>query len=324
MKKNIKNIFKMTVLLVLALAMLAGCAQGGNEEQNQGANEGEKEEQLVIGFMNTNLSNEFQVAMLDAAREAAKDLNIKLVEQDGQGDATRQVSQMEQLISQKVDAIVMAPYDKDACAPAVTKAKDAGIPLIIVNSTVINMDLATSYVGSDDKVAGIMAMEELAKAIDHKGKIMMIRGPIGNSAEVGRTEGVLETLESNPDIEIVVDEPADWDREKAMKLMENKLQSGVEVVGILAQNDEMAIGAQKAVEAAGKQDEIKVIGIDAIPDALVAVEEGKLIGTIFQDAVSQATKALEVAVAAAKGEEVEKEYMVPFKLVTKENVSEFK
>ena len=304
------------LVLVLSMSLLAGCESKSAGKDSEG--------DLVIGFMNTNLSNEFQVGMLDAARESAKELGVKLIEQDGQGDATKQVSQMEQLISQKVDAIIMAPYDKDACAPAVVKAKEAGIPLIIVNSTVVNIEEATTYVGSDDKVAGTMAMEELAKAIGGKGDVMMIRGPIGNSAEVGRTSGVEEVLEANPDIKLVVDEPADWDREKGMKLMENKLQAGTSIVGVLAQNDEMAIGAQKAIEAAGMQDEIKVIGIDAIPDALTAVEDGKLIGTIFQDAVSQAKTALEVAVKAAQGEELDKEYLVPFKLVTKENVAEFK
>lgn len=314
MLKN-RKIMSLITATVLSLSIFAGCASDGGSDA---------EGKLKIGFMNTNLSNEFQVAMLDSAREKAEELNIELVEYDGMGDPAKQVSQMEQLISQKVDAIVLAPYDKDALAPAVTKAKDAGIPLIIVNSTVVNMDEALAYVGSDDKVAGVMAMEELAKAIGNAGDIMMIRGPIGNSAEVGRTSGVEEVLSSNPDIKIVVDEPADWDRERAMKLVENKIQSGVEFVGVMAQNDEMALGAQMAIEAAGMQDKISVIGIDAIPDALTAVEEGKLIATVFQDAKSQASTALEVAVKAANGEELEKEYMVPFKLITKENVSDYK
>ncbi len=98
----------------------------------------------------------------------------------------------------------------------------------------------------------------------------------------------------------------------------------MEIVGIMAQNDEMAIGAQKAIEAANKQDAIKVIGIDAIPDALSAVEAGKLIATVFQDARSQARKALEVAVMAVKGEAVDSEYLIDFKLITAENVAEYK
>lgn len=314
MLKN-RKIMSLVTATVLSLSIFAGCSSDGGSDA---------EGKMKIGFMNTNLSNEFQVAMLDAARIKAEEMDIELVEYDGMGDPSKQVSQMEQLISQKVDAIVLAPYDKDALAPAVTKAKEAGIPLIIVNSTVVNMDEAAAYVGSDDKVAGVMAMEELAKAMGNTGNIMMIRGPIGNSAEVGRTAGVEEVLTTITDIKIVVDEPADWDREKAMKLVENKIQSGVDFVGVMAQNDEMALGAQMAIEAAGMQDKISVIGIDAIPDALTAVEEGKLIATVFQDAKSQASTALEVAVKAANGEELEKEYMVPFMLITKENVNDYK
>lgn len=306
--------------IILVSVLLVGCITGCQTDKSNK----DKADSLTIGFMNTNLSNEFQVAMLDAARESADEMGITLAEQDGQGDAAKQVSQMEQLISQKVDAIVMAPYDKDACAPAVTKAKEAGIPLVIVNSTVNNMDQATAYVGSDDKVAGEIAMKELAEAIGEKGNIMMIRGPIGNSAEVGRTEGVNAVLEEYADISIVVDEPANWDREKAMKLMENKLQDNLNIIGVMAQNDEMAIGAQKAIEAAGKQDDIKVIGIDAIADALTAVEEDRLIATVFQDARAQAKKALEVAVSAAKGEDTDREYFIDFQLITKENVADYK
>lgn len=127
-----------------------------------------------------------------------------------------------------------------------------------------------------------------------------------------------------PDMKIIADQTAEWDREKAMKLMGNKLQAKEQLNCVVAQNDEMAIGASKAIEAAGMQDSIKVIGIDAIPDALKAVEEGKLIATVFQDAKGQGELSLEVALKAAKGEVIEKENLVEFKLVTKENVAEFK
>jgi len=112
--------------------------------------------------------------------------------------------------------------------------------------------------------------------------------------------------------------------EKAMKLTENKLTGGLDIVGVFGQNDEMAIGAYKAIEAAGLQDSIKVIGVDAIADALTSVENGEMIATVFQNAKSQASTAIEVAVKAAKGEAVDKEYLIPFELVTLENVAEYK
>jgi len=311
----------MVMVTILVVSVFTGCTSKTDATGDTASTE---KEVLKIGFMNTNLSNEYQVAMLEAARESATELGIELIEYDGQGDASKQITQMEQLIAQQVDAIVMAPYDKDATAPAVIKAKEANIPLIIVNSTVINMDEATAFVGSDDTISGSMAMEKMAEEIEYKGDIMMIRGPIGNSAEVGRTKGITKTLEKYPDIQIVVDEPADWDRQKAMRLVENKIQSGLDLAGIVAQNDEMALGALLAVSASGKLDTIKIIGIDAIPDALTAVENGEMIATVFQDAKAQASTALEVAVKAANGKDVESKYMVQFKLVTQENISDFK
>ncbi|ONI42795.1 hypothetical protein AN639_02235 [Candidatus Epulonipiscium fishelsonii] len=306
-----KKFFVKALLLGVVMTGLTGCSEGGDSDQ------------MTVGFMNTNLSNEYQVTMLDGAKAKAEEMGIKLVEQDGQGDAAKQISQMEQLISQQVDAIVMAPYDKDACAPAVTKAKEAGIPLVIVDSTVNNIEEALTFVGADETIVGALAMDTLVEAIGGAGDIMMIRGPIGNSAEVGRSTGALDALANYPDVNLVIDEPADWDREKALKLMENKLHGDFDIVGVLAQNDEMAIGAQKAIEAAGKQDQIKVIGIDAIPDALTAVAEGKLLATIYSSPELKAATAVQVAVDAANGQELEREYYVDFVLITQENVADF-
>jgi len=308
----LNKFFKIAILSGTLICLATGCAAGADDGT------------LTIGYMSTNLSNEYQVTMLDGAEAKAAELNIKLITQDGQGDAAKQLSQMEQLISQQVDAIVMAPYDKDACAPAVTKAKEAGIPLVIVDSTVNNIEEAVAFVGADETVVGNLAMSTLAEAIGKSGDIMMIRGPIGNSAEMGRSTGALAALDKYPNVNLAIDEPADWDREKAMKLMENKLHGDFDIVGVLAQNDEMAIGAQKAIEAVGKQNEIKVIGIDAIPDALTAVEEGKLIATIYSSPELKAEIALEVAVAAANGESVASEYFAEFVLINKDNVDNYK
>ena len=127
-----------------------------------------------------------------------------------------------------------------------------------------------------------------------------------------------------PDIKIVAEQTANWDRAEAMTLMENWLQMGDQIDGVVAQNDEMAIGALKAIQAAGMEDSIKVVGIDAIADALALVESEEMIGTVYQDAVGQGAGAVEAAVKAVKGEAVEKETLIPYVLITKENVAEWK
>ena len=153
---------------------------------------------------------------------------------------------------------------------------------------------------------------------------MVIDGPNAHSAQLDRSQGICEVLENYPDIKIIAEQTANWDRAEAMALMENWLQMGDDIDGVVAQNDEMAIGALKAIQAAGKEDSIKVVGIDAIADALTLVESGELIGTVYQDAVGQGAGAVEAAVRAVNGENLEKETLIPYKLVTVENLDEFK
>ena len=162
----------------------------------------------------------------------------------------------------------------------------------------------------------------IAELLKGKGNIALVRGWNGHSAEIQRTEGIFETLKQYPDMQIVLDQSASWDRAEALALMENWLSTGKDIQAVIAQNDEMALGANKAIEAAGRKD-ILVIGIDAIPDALRAVDEGKLCATVFQDARGQGKLALETAVQLVQGRAVRKTNYIPFQLVTKQNLHEF-
>lgn len=326
-----KNLRLIAILVMAVFIIAAVTACGNTAQQAPSASTDAKatsaapatDKKIKIGFASTNLSNEFQVYMRQAAEAAAKTAGVEFIGVDGQGDAAKQVSQIESLISQKVDAIVMAPTDANACVPAVVKAADANIPMIIVNSTVTNMDKAATYVGSDDSEAGKIEMQCIADLLKGKGSIVVLHGPIGNSAEAGRTDGIGQILKKYPDIKIVAEQPGNWDRAQGMSIMENWMQSGKKIDAVVGQNDEMALGAFKAVEAAGKQNDIKVIGIDAIPDALKAVQDGKLVATVFQDAKGQGAKAVEAAIIAAKGGTLEKKYLIPFQLVTKDNIANF-
>ena len=167
-------------------------------------------------------------------------------------------------------------------------------------------------------------MQCMADELGGKGNIVVILGPTSHSAQLDRSQGIEEVLANYPDIKIVAEQTANWDRAEAMTLMENWLQMGDQIDGVVAQNDEMAIGALKAIQAAGMEDSIKVVGIDAIADALALVESEEMIGTVYQDAVGQGAGAVEAAVKAVKGEAVEKETLIPYVLITKENVAEWK
>lgn len=277
-----------------------------------------------IGVSYQNLQNEFIVNIAKAVEEKAKDLDVTLIESDGQGKAEVQISQVENFIAQHVDAILLIPFDKEGCVPAVQKAVAAKVPLVVFNAQVANVELANTYVGSDDVEAGRIEMQYIADLLKGKGNIAIIHGPNGHSAEVQRTEGNKEILKKYPDIQVLFEQTANWDRAQALSLTENWLQTGRPLNAVVAQNDEMALGAYKAIEAAGKAKDIPVIGIDAIADALKSVKDGKMAATVFQDAHGQGATAVEMAVKILKGEEVPKVVNIPFKLITKENVDSLK
>ncbi|OQY32544.1 MAG: hypothetical protein B6241_10710 [Spirochaetaceae bacterium 4572_59] len=309
---------KMISLISLLLILSAGMvfANGAQDETSN--------DQITIGVTYQNMQNEFILSIQDGLRAKAEELGVKVIEQDGQGSAEKQISQVENFIIQEVDAIVLNPFDKDGCAPALDKAVAAGIPVIVVNAMVSNIEKANAYVGSEDVVAGEMEAQYIADLLGGKGNVAIIHGPNGHSAEIQRTIGNKNVLGKYPDIKILAEQTANWSRIEALNLVENWLTSGMELNAILGQNDEMALGAYKAIEAAGKQNDIFVIGIDAIPDALQSVEDGKLVATVFQDARGQGAGAVELAYKVANGESIPDLLNIPFILVTKENLAEFK
>jgi inositol transport system substrate-binding protein len=278
---------------------------------------------ITIGITYQNLQNEFIINIQDAVREKAKELDIELIELDSQGKAENQISQVENFIARGVNAIILNPYDREGSAPAVDIAVREHMPIVVVNAIVSNLEKANAYVGSEDAEAGRIAAEYIMKLLDGIGDIAIIHGPNGHSAEVQRTEGIKEVLGKYPRAKVVAEQTANWDRAQALTLMENWLASGRKIDAVIAQNDEMALGAYKAIEASGKQKEILVIGIDAIQDALKAVDEGKLVGTVFQDARGQGSMAVDLAYKLIRGEKIEHTHYIPFQLITKKNLKDF-
>jgi len=301
-------------MTTVLLAALAGCGQKENSPAQH---------RITVGISYQNLQNEFVINIQDAVRAEAKTMNVDLVEADGQGKAENQISQVENFITRGVDVVILNPYDKEGSAHAVDLAVQAHKPIVVVNAIVSNLDNANAYVGSEDVEAGRIAARRIMDVLHGKGNIAVIHGPNGHSAEVQRSDGIRQLLSQYPDAKIVVEQTANWDRAQALNLMENWLASGQQIDAVIAQNDEMALGALKAIEAAGKQTQIAVIGIDAIPDALKAVADGKMVGTVFQDAKGQGSIAVDIAVQLAEGKPIKHDNYIPFQLVTQENVTNF-
>lgn len=281
-------------------------------------------DQITIGVSYQNFSNEFLIKMQDAIRARSQQFNIRLIELDAQGRAEQQIGHVENFIARNVDVIILNPVDVHGSAPAVDIAVRDHKPVVVVNTVVSNLDKANAYVGSPDVEAGRMEASEIMRLLDGRGNIAVMQGIYGHSAEVQRTKGIREVLSDFPEAKIVVEQTGNWDRAQALSVMENWLSAGNKIDAVIAENDEMAMGAVEAIHGAGKQKEILVIGIDGIRDALKAVAEGKLTATVFQDPIGQGTLAVELAYQIAKGENVKSvKNQIPFQLVTKENVKEF-
>lgn len=310
MKKTLRSV----ILLVLALSMLLALTACSTSQ---------KSDKVKIGVTLMDFSTEFGIGLKDymtAKADAMGDVELTVV--DAGGDAAKQLQQVETFISQKVNAIIMQPQEQEACSPAIDKAKAAGIPIINCNSLTITEPDA--YVGSNDSESAEIAMTYIAKQLGGKGNVLMMHGHPGQTAEVKRTEGAMDILAQNPDMTLLDEQTADWDRAEAMTLMENWIQAyGDQINAVFCQNDEMALRALNALVQAGKKDNVLVVGVDAIDDALQSVKDGKMDATVYQDCKGQAEGAIEAAYKLAKGESVEKEILIPFILVTTENVDEY-
>ena len=310
MKKTLRSV----ILLVLALSMLLALTACSTSQ---------KSDKVKIGVTLMDFSTEFGIGLKDymtAKADAMGDVELTVV--DAGGNAAKQLQQVETFISQKVDAIIMQPQEQEACSPAIDKAKAAGIPIINCNSLTITEPDA--YVGSNDSESAEIAMTYIAEQLGGKGNVLMMHGHPGQTAEVKRTEGAMDILAQNPDMTLLDEQTADWDRAEAMTLMENWIQAyGDQINAVFCQNDEMALGALNALVQAGKKDNVLVVGVDAIDDALQSVKDGKMDATVYQDCKGQAEGAIEAAYKLAKGESVEKEILIPFILVTTENVDEY-
>ena len=311
-----RRIFISSFIVGISLLCLVPLFAGGTDE---GTN---KPKQVTIGITYQKLSNEFIAKMQKGVLSEAQQLGVKLIEADGEGDPAKQIAQAENFVTQKVDVIILNPYDKHASAPVVEIGNKAGIPVVDVNSFVENLDQCRAFVGSDDPYSGVLEMQQMAKVLNGKGNIVEIQGPIGHSGQIARDAGFAEVLAKYPNIKIIAKQTANWDRAQALALTENWLTAGLPIDGILAQNDDMALGALKAVIDAGKS--IPVMGIDAIPEALKAVKDGTLAATVFQDALGQGSGAVEAAYdLIALKKDIPKRIIIPYVLVTKDNVDQY-
>ena len=325
-----KRILVVALCMVLVVTMFAACGAAKETEVPAAAEEQAAEvaeepaaEVYTIGVLMKDTSDQFVKNIADAIQARADELpEVELLMQDAGGDISKQLAQCETMVTQGVDAIILNAQDSEGLGAAVDLCNEAGIPIIECNTLTTN-DNYDTYVGSNDVDAGEIQGNYINDLLGGEGNICIMYGPIGQSPQIYRKEGYDNTILTSEGITVLADQTANWKRDEALALAENWILNYPELDAILCQNDDMAMGALQAVEAAGKLDQISVSGIDAIPDALQAVKDGKLSCTVFQDSKGQGAQSVDVALAWAKGEEQPKEVMIPFQLVTSDKVDDF-
>ena len=321
--RKVVSLFTIIMLLALALSACVAPAPAADAPAVDAPAADASGEPIKIGV--SMLFDDLWLTILrDAITEyAATQEGVELIMVDSKEDVATQLGQVENFITQGVDAIILIPPNTDATDPATKLATDAGIPLVYVNRKPANLPEGVYYVGSDSIIAGRLQMEWMAEQLGGKGSCVLMNGNLSQEAAQMRTAGVKEVVEKNPDIQIIKEDTANWSRAEGLALMENWLSTGDQIDCVAANNDEMAIGALQAIEAAGKLGQILVGGVDASPDALAMMEEGKLNVTVFQNAAGQGEGGVKTAIALARGETVEQLVWVDYELVTPENYKEY-
>jgi ABC-type sugar transport system substrate-binding protein len=320
MKRRVAGLIGFALSVLMVTSVFAGGQKAG------GTSGGAKK--FTIGVLSKNQADTFVKNISDAILARGRELQseVNVVIQDAEGDINKQIQQAEDMITQKVDAIVLIAVDYEGCAPIVDMALKAGIPIVGDNTTTTNTNLIT-YVGSDDVDAGKIQGEYLKSRLKPGARVVYLMGPIGISPQIFRKQGIEEALfnDKSMNIQILDSQTANWKRDQAMTLTENWLtRFNGEIDAVICQNDDMALGALEAVEAKSLKDKIIVVGVDAIADALIAVKAGRLDATVFQDAAGQGRGGIDAALQLLKtGQKKIADVMIPFKAVTKDNVNQF-
>ncbi len=310
---------KSVVLLVVLLALAIACAASADG--------------FKIGYACNNFNDTFQTVIEKYAREFAEANGVEYVYADGHEDELKQQDQIKAMIEDGVNALVVVAVNPMGVEPIIDMAADAGIPLVFVNRNPFSADDGSDipdgvyYVGSNEIDAGMYQAQFVVDKVgaDAECGYVVLLGELSNTATPLRTEGNHKVFDELAGYKSLAEETANWQRDQGLAKVENWITTyGDQICAVMANNDEMALGAVEALEAAGMKDKVVVAGVDFIDDAAVAIEEGRLDCSVKQDGKGQGEGAMGVALKVLNGEEVEKLTSIPFVPVTIDNLAEMR
>ena len=299
------------ISLIVMVFIIVGCqAKATNEPQETTLDEGEKSYQnLVVGFSQIGDESEWRTGNTASIKEAADELGVELIFSNAQQKQENQIKAIRTFIAQQVDVIGVSPVVETGWESVFQEAKDAGIPIILVDRRAdISKDLYATHLGSDFVEEGRNAARVMADLLDGKGNIVELVGTVGSAPANDRYNGFREVLEEHPEMKIIASESGDFTRAKGKEVMNGLLaQYGDQIDALYAHNDDMAIGAIRAIEEYGLKpgDDIIIVSVDAIRDAFQAMIDGKLNATVECNPLL-GPQFFEIAIKVVNGEEVPK------------------
>jgi len=309
---------KSVVLLVVLLALTMVCAAGAQD--------------FKIGYSCNNYNDTFQTVIEAYAKAYAEENGYGFQSADAQNDEMRQQDQIKAFIEDGYDALIVVAVNPMGVDPIIDLAAEAGIPLVFVNRNPFDDESQIPenvyYVGSNEIDAGVYQAQFVVDKLgaDAECGYLILKGELSNTATPLRTEGNHQVFDELPGYTLLApEETANWQRDQGLAKMENWITTyGDQICAVLSNNDEMALGAVEALEAAGMKDSVLVLGVDLIDDAVVAIEEGRLDCSVKQDGKGQGEGAVSVAIAVLNGEEAAKNTVIPFVPVSIDNLEEYK
>ena len=266
------------------------------------------------------------LSMIDGAEAAAKlvdNIHISCIGPETPYSVSEQIELVEQAITNNVDAIMITPADSTGIIPAIEAANKAGIPIATPNTKAYGGNVLT-WIGVDNYTVGYQLGHAICDALGGKGNVVLIEGTAGNSTSTERVDGYKDAFAEYPDIVLLDSQPADFNREKGMTVMENFLERYDHIDGVASVNKDMTMGALEAIKSADRQDEMIQVTFDVDNDCLDAIEAGEILITGAQEEKSQVANAIYACLLACNGYKVAPEQYIPMTLVTKDNVADYR
>jgi ribose transport system substrate-binding protein len=310
-----KRLGKMGIALTIAGLLVAstGCSKDASSADGEGGNES-------VAVVLKTLSSPYWKYVEAGAKAAGEELGIDvtIVGPSAESQIMEQVNMIEDSLNQSPGALVVSPSQPDTVVPVLEQAQQSDIPVLLID-TDADFEGKTSFIGTDNYTAGQEGGKLLASMLQKGDKVALIAGALGNTAMDARVKGAKEELEK-AGMQVVAEQPADSDKTKAMSVMENILQKDPDIKGVFSANDDMAIGALRALEA--KNLSVPVIGTDGTVEAVESILAGKLAGTIAQSPYDMGYQGVENALKTMKGEQIDKRIDSGIDIITKENAEE--